>query len=90
MRAAEFSSLLVWEIPALPQRPQRFPIPFPVPAGVTKGTKFRTTWIEYDALVEVHRYIELDRAVNVEGSLWKPVHKRAVDGDRAGSPGRPR
>lgn len=78
LRAAEFSSLLVWEIPALPQRPQRFPIPFPVPAGVTKGTKFRTTWIEYDALVEVHRYIELDRAVNVEGSLWKPVHSEPL------------
>lgn len=73
LRAAEFSSLLVWEIPPLPQRRQDFPIPFPVPAGVTKGTKYRTTWIDYDALAGVHRYIELDRAANVEGSSWMPV-----------------
>ena len=43
-----------------------------MPAGITKGSKFRTTWISYKALASVHRYIELDRALAVEGSLWRP------------------
>ena len=35
--------------------PATVPIPFPVPAGVTKGRKFRTTWISYEALAGVHQ-----------------------------------
>ena len=48
---------LCWpcEIPALPPAPTAIPIPFPVPAGITKGRKFRTTWISYDALAGLHR-----------------------------------
>ena len=52
--------------------PIKMPIPFPVPAGVTKGRKFRTTWVSYDALAAVHRYLELDRAVTADGSSWRP------------------
>ena len=48
------------------------PIPFPVPAGVTKGRKFRTTWISYDALAAVHGYLDLDRAATADGSPWRP------------------
>ena len=48
------------------------PIPFPVPAGVAKGRKFRTTWISYDALAAVHHYLELDRAATVDGTGWRP------------------
>ncbi|MBL4682067.1 MAG: DEAD/DEAH box helicase, partial [Pseudomonadales bacterium] len=36
----EFTHLLPWEIPALPPAPTVIPIPFPVPAGITKGRKF--------------------------------------------------
>jgi len=43
VRLQEFSYLLPYEISALPPRPTAMPIPFPVPAGVTKGRKFRTT-----------------------------------------------
>jgi hypothetical protein len=50
LRRQEFTYLLVWEIPPLPSQPTRMPIQFPVPAGVTKGRKFRTTWISYEAL----------------------------------------
>ena len=50
LRLQEFSYLLAYEIPALPPAPTGVPIPFPVPAGVTKGRKFRTTWIAYEAL----------------------------------------
>ena len=47
LRRQEFSYLLVYEVPPLPSSPGRLPVPFPVPAGVTKGRKYRTTWIDY-------------------------------------------
>ncbi len=72
LRLQEFSHLLVHEIPPLPPRPTGLPVPFPVPAGVTKGGKPRTTWISYEALAEVWRYVELERAAAAEGSLWRP------------------
>jgi len=72
MRLQEFSSLLVWEIPPLPPRPVQVPIPFPVPSGIAKGRKFRTTWISYDALAAVHHYLDLDRPATVDGTGWRP------------------
>ena len=72
LRRQEFTYLLPWEIPALPARPMTMPVPFTVPAGVTKGRKFRTTWVSYDALAEAHRYLELDRAATADGSRWQP------------------
>ena len=72
MRLQEFSSLLSCEIPPLPSRPVQVPIPFPVPASVAKGRKFRTTWISYDALAAVHHYLELDRPATVDGTGWRP------------------
>jgi site-specific recombinase XerD len=75
LRLAEFSYLLVYEIPALPPTPSPVPIPFPVPAGVTKGRKFRTTWISYEALAAVHHYLQLDRPATVDGSAWSPPRR---------------
>ena len=72
MRLQEFSSLLAWEVPPLPSRPVQAPIPFPVPAAIAKGRKFRTTWISYDALAAVHHYLELDRPATVDGTGWRP------------------
>lgn len=72
LRRQEFTYLLVPEIPALPPKPSALPIPFRVPAGVTKGRKYRTTWITYQALVEVHHYLDLIRPLAVEGSAWRP------------------
>jgi site-specific recombinase XerD len=72
LRLQEFSYLLAYEVPALPPAPTPVPIGFPVPAGVTKGRKFRTTWISYDALTAVHHYLQLDRAATVDGSQWRP------------------
>jgi integrase len=72
MRLQEFSYLLVYEVPMLPARPTELPIPFPVPAAVTKGGKHRTTWISYQALATVWHYIELDRPLAVDGSAWRP------------------
>ncbi|MFE3526502.1 site-specific integrase [Streptomyces sp. NPDC059161] len=62
LRLQEFTYLLPWEIPVLPPEPTAVPIPFPVPAGITKGKKFRITWTSYEALACVHDYLELDRA----------------------------
>lgn len=43
LRRQEFSYLLAYEVPRLPPSPGRLPVPFPVPAEVTKGRKFRGT-----------------------------------------------
>jgi integrase len=72
LRLQEFSYLLAYEIPVLPLKPAGVPIPFPVPAGVTKGRKFRTTWITYQVLAAVHHYLGLDRAAAADGSPWRP------------------
>ena len=75
LRLQEFSYLLVYEIPALPAARTQVPIPFGVPSGVSKGRKFRTTWISYDALASVHQYLALDRPATVEGSGWLPPRR---------------
>jgi len=75
MRLGEFTHLLPWEIPALPNAPTAIPIPFPVPGGITKGRKFRTTWISYEALAGLHDYLQLDRAAATEGSGWRPPRR---------------
>ena len=46
LRRQEFTYLLSYEVPPLPPSPGKLPVPFPVPAGVTKGRKFRTTWTD--------------------------------------------
>ncbi len=75
LRRQEFTFLLVPEVPALPPNPSALPIPFRVPAGVTKGRKFRTTWVTYKALAEVHRYLDLARPLAVESSTWRPPRR---------------
>ena len=72
LRLQEFTYLLAYEVPGLPRWRTEVPIAFPVPTGVTKGRKFRTTWISYDALAAVRQYLQLDRAATVEGSAWSP------------------
>jgi integrase len=75
LRLQEFTYLLPWEVPALPPRPTAMPVPFPVPAAIAKGRKFRTTWISYQALADVRQYLELDRAVTADGSPWRPPER---------------
>ena len=75
LRLQEFSYLLAYEIPALPPGSAETPIPFPVPAGVTKGRKFRITWISCDALAAVHHYLELDRPATADGTAWLPPRR---------------
>lgn len=72
LRRQEFTYLLSYEVPPLPPSPGKLPVPFPVPAGVTKGRKFRTTWTDYASLEAVHQYAGLDRAAATGGSLWRP------------------
>lgn len=75
LRLAEFTHLLPWEIPVLPPSPTIVPIPFPVPAGITKGRKHRTTWTSYEALAGLHDYLQLDRAAAAAGSGWRPPRR---------------
>jgi len=78
LRLQEFTWLLAAEIPALPAAPCSAPLPFPVPEGIAKGRKQRTTWISYEALAEVHRYLDLNRPLALSGSSWQPAGERLV------------
>ncbi|MDH6108176.1 integrase [Kitasatospora sp. MAP12-15] len=71
-RNQEFSYLLAAEVPALPARRTPMPLPFSLPWGITKGGKFRHTWIDYDTLAELHNYLAFERASAVRGSSWMP------------------
>ncbi|MFJ9839334.1 site-specific integrase, partial [Kitasatospora sp. NPDC101155] len=72
LRLQEFSYLLTCEVPRLPRRPTKVPLPLPVPAGVTKGRKFRVSWVDYPVLAGLHGYIDLERALAADGSRWRP------------------
>lgn len=86
LRRQEFAYLLAAEIPALPSRPTTLPVAFPVPAGVTKGGKYRTTWVSYDALAEVHGYLSLARPLAADSPAWRPARDPLVvtEADSAG------
>ncbi|MFD5419193.1 site-specific integrase [Streptomyces sp. NPDC127069] len=75
LRLQEFTYYLAVELPSLPSRPTQLPIPLPVPSGITKGRKFRTTWVSYDKLADLHRYRELDRALAADGAGWRPPER---------------
>src|SRR6266702_3082812 len=73
LRLQEFTYLLSYEIPPLPRTRTDAPIAFGVPSGVTKGRKFRTTWISYDALAGVDQYLQLDREAATAGRPGRRV-----------------
>jgi hypothetical protein len=72
LRLQEFTYLLTFELPALPRVATEAPVPFPVPAGIARGGKSRTTWVDYAALAEIGQYVALDRDATVGGSSWRP------------------
>jgi integrase len=72
LRRREFTYLLAPEVPPLPPEPTVLPVLLPVPGKIAKGGKQRTTWVSYDALAAVHRYLELERPLAAEGSSWRP------------------
>ncbi|MGH3121227.1 MAG: hypothetical protein ACRDND_09430, partial [Streptosporangiaceae bacterium] len=74
LRRQEFSYLLSFEVPACPpaSHPDGLPILLAVPEGITKGRKFRTTWVDAGTLATVHGYLALDRAASTLGSTWRP------------------
>ena len=90
LRLQEFSHLLVWEVPALPAAAGALPVPFPVPSGVTKGRKFRTTWVSREVLAGVHQYVDLDRAAASAGSglAARAAAGGSAAGQRPGAAGR--
>ncbi|MEU0665347.1 site-specific integrase [Streptomyces lavendulocolor] len=74
-RKQEFSYLLACEVPTLPSRRSEVPVLVPLSEGITKGSKFRNAWIDYDALAELHNYLEFERAAAVQGSTWMPPRR---------------
>ena len=72
LRLTEFTHLTVFEIPPLPGRRTDVPIPLVLAPPTTKGSKGRSTWIDYEALARTHDYLAWDRAVTVDGSRWMP------------------
>lgn len=78
LRRQEFSYLLVYQIPPPPSSPGRLPVPFPVPAGVTKDRRYRTTWADHASLEAVHHYAALDRAAAAGWSPWQPPPRWGV------------
>ncbi|WP_078344771.1 tyrosine-type recombinase/integrase [Mycobacteroides chelonae] len=72
LRRQEFTYMLVYEVPPLPSRRTHVPVQFPLGRGLTKGAKPRTTWIDYDALAELHHYIALERSAATAGFTWAP------------------
>ncbi|PRX96242.1 tyrosine-type recombinase/integrase [Allonocardiopsis opalescens] len=72
LRKQEFTYLLAPEVPPLPSEPTVLPILLPVAGTITKGGKQRTTWVSYEALAAMHRYLELERPLATVGSPWRP------------------
>jgi hypothetical protein len=72
LRKREFTYLLAPEIPPLPPEPTVLPILRPVAGKIAKGGKQRTTWISYEALATMHRYLTLERPLATVGSSWRP------------------
>ncbi|WP_037886357.1 site-specific integrase [Streptomyces sp. NRRL S-646] len=72
LRSQEFSYMLACEVPPLPRQRTDVPQVLPVPEGITKGSKFRESWVSYDVLSDLHSYLELERALSVQASSWMP------------------
>ena len=85
LRAQEFSSLLVWEVP--PPPPDEPPVvPLAVPGVIAKGGKSRSTWVSPRALRRLDSYLKLERPLSVAACLWRPAGEALVvsEPDRLG------
>lgn len=79
LRLREFTYLTVFEVPPLPDRRSAVPVALVLAPPTAKGSKGRSTWIDYDALARVHDYITWDRAAVVDGSRWRPDDPLVVE-----------
>ena len=79
LRSREFTYLTVFEVPPLPHRRTAVPVPLVLAPPTAKGSKGRSTWIDYDALARVHDYIAWDRAAVVDGARWRPADALIVE-----------
>ncbi|KQP01946.1 tyrosine-type recombinase/integrase [Leifsonia sp. Leaf264] len=78
LRRQEFSNLLVWEAPRS-LGPFSDYVALPVPRTIAKGAHARVTWATNEALDDVRTYIDLERAIAVEGSDWMPERPLHVE-----------
>ncbi len=72
LRAQEFSSLLVWELPPPPSDEPPV-VPLAVPGVIAKGGKSRSTWVSPRALRRVDSYFKLERPLSLAGCRWRPA-----------------
>ena len=72
LRSQELSSLTVYELPPLPHERTDMPIEFFIPGTITKRRKPRTTWIDYDTLMQAHEYVLWERKIAASRSRWFP------------------
>lgn len=78
LRRAEFSNLLVWEVPPGTASLDDH-VELCVPAPITKGSKARSTWVSNRALDLVADYVGLERELAVSGSSWTPKDPLVVE-----------
>ena len=77
LRRAEFSNLLVWEIPDPVAAADAF-VGIDVPAAISKRSKSRSTWASSRALDRVADYVGLERELAVSTSSWAPTNPLVV------------
>lgn len=71
LRAQEFSSLLLWEVPP-PPNDEPPVVPLAVPGVIAKGGRSRSTWVSPRALRRIDSYFKLERPLSLTGCRWQP------------------
>lgn len=77
LRRAEFTNLLVWEVPKANGAQAEF-AGLSVPRPIAKGAKSRSTWASNAALELVADYVGLERALATSSSTWRPTEPLIV------------
>lgn len=78
LRSQELNFLTAYELPHLPYERTDMPIEFFIPGTITKRGKPRTTWIDFDTLMQAKEYLQWERRIAATGSKWTP---KAVVGE---------
>lgn len=72
LRNQELTYLTPFELPHSPKEKTEMPIMFAIPGTITKRGKPRTTWIDFDTLIQAEEYIRWERKIAAQDSSWLP------------------
>ncbi|WP_116765304.1 tyrosine-type recombinase/integrase [Arthrobacter sp. H-02-3] len=75
LRSQELNFLTSYELPHLPQERTDMPIEFFIPGTITKRGRPRTTWIDFDTLMQAKEYLQWERRIAASRSTWTPKAK---------------